>query len=147
MRGQHLIIEYMIFVLIGLSICIATISIFNSFGGFIKQKSSQDQFEEAANLVSSLIIKSACDSNEYSAYRFSLPKKLGGSLYEIELEGNIITVIPLVLNSQEYSTEIYNLDKKYTLQGKTQSIYKSVEIRKSGNIIEIVSIVREGQII
>jgi len=137
MKGQTLIIQFILFFIIGFAV-------FGSIGFFFKYQS--DIFKNdvsnydlklvnsyiSANLMTAAVTCKQCDFIKIST---DLPPPKSGNVFEIGLSANgINTTIPLT--QKIITTSVYNLNYSYVLSGSAASI-EPISITKTQNILRV----------
>ncbi len=116
MRSQSLLIEYILFFIIGISICSSIILSFDILKSNIRSTVVYDQFREMADFITSSIL-SISDQSGISVMKLAIPKQLALHQYKIELDNEKISIISLENPNIIYIQNIYNIDKRYKMNG------------------------------
>jgi hypothetical protein len=137
MKGQTLLIQFILFFIIGFSV-------FASLGYFFKFQSDifRDEVTDynlklinsymSANVLTAAISCKQCD---FVRITTSLPTSKSVAAYEIGMNSNgINTSVPLTQKS--ITTPIYNLNSSYALSGMVASI-EPISITKTQNILRV----------
>jgi hypothetical protein len=137
MKGQALVIQFILFFMIGFSI-------FASLGFFFKYQSDifkEDLMNNNVKLVNSymsanvLTAAISCKQCDYVRITINFPTSKSVSAYEIGMNpSGINTSIPLT--QKNITTSIYNLNSSYTLSGLAASI-EPISITKTQNILRV----------
>jgi len=139
MKGQTLIIQFILFFIIGFSL-------FTSLGFFFKYQS--DILKESVQnfnlkLVNSYISANAltavlsCKQCDFIKITTTLPTSMSGNVFEIGMTQNgINTTVPL--SQKNITTSLYNLNSSYNMSGLAASIEPiSITFTKSQNNLRV----------
>ncbi len=125
MKGQYLAVESVMTFGMGLVVAIGTISAFSGYKGEMMETARQQQVNAIESEVSAAV--HALRPAESGNKQVDLPETLGGSDYEIALNGGV----KIFVNNQEYFTELSDLESTYDFQGSASG--GSVKVYKRGN--------------
>jgi len=137
MKGQTAIFEQALLFLIGFTIFMMYLAVFNIYEGYFKSVGVNDQLTEVKNYVGSNILKLYAKEGANSSVTLKIPKDAGGQVYKIELSNKGLNVTNLVSSVSKHSA-IYNINKSFSLSGNVTSISGRITIYKIGNEITIL---------
>jgi hypothetical protein len=128
-KGQYLTVEYMLFFGIGISMVVAVFFLFSNMTETVKETSLEGQLERTGEMIRGTIINNfevAQSTQSTINYNLSIPTKLSGCIYNIEVRNN-----QLNLNCTD-NYKIGSVLSLYGINSKNENI-----IYSSKGIIEI----------
>lgn len=138
MKGQYLTIEWVLFFAIGVAMTVLIYMVFTSVSGNIRETSAGLQIQEVGELIKGTMInvlEASNSSNSYIAYNLTVPTKVSGCIYAVELKGNILNI---------NCTDNYRIGAGLSLYGfntkKSQIIYSTkekIEIIAEKGVVEL----------
>lgn len=124
MKGQHLAVESVLTLAMGLTLAIGTIGIFSSYQDQVK-KSTTDIEVETVEYRLKTSVYSLKNSDE-ATKKIEIPDDISGMEYTVALDNGIRIVTP----DSEHVSRLDNLNS-YEMQGSTQG--GTVTLYKTGN--------------
>jgi hypothetical protein len=139
MKGQTLIIQFILFFIIGFSLFISVAIFFKYQSDILKN----DVTNYNLKLINSYISANAltevvsCKQCDYANIVVRIPNTFGGNFLEIGMNSQgVTTTVPLT--SKYIATPMYNLNSSYTLSGLVSSIEPiSITFIKSQNSLRV----------
>jgi hypothetical protein len=137
MKGQSLIIQFILFFVIGLSIFAAIGSLFKFQAKLYQQQIADESRKQLANFFGSIIVyQNSCQCN--SRYEVGFKNLTAGYITQFLLDdrGLIVIMIP---GGKYYLFPLYNLGKSYEVGGAAYSTRPiKITFSKTQNKIEVV---------
>ena len=131
MKGQTLIIEFLLFFLISFTLFTAISSFFYNQNEFFKQIIGEKVTDSLNNLILINILRgTGCNLCDKVIIKENLPSKIGGNYYKIELKQ--VGLKTTIFSSKFYSNlkPLFNINETFTiLDSETKSENKIVEIK------------------
>ena len=120
MKGQSLIVQFLLFFVIGLGLFAAISGIFRTQSDIIREDISTSNRELTASYLSSIAVSMAtsCKGCNITASTVYLRNITAGKVTEMKLSGSGLKVTSLP-DGGSFSTTMHNLHKSHILQGTT----------------------------
>ena len=140
MKGQSVVVEFILFFAIAFSLFSTISYFFHSQGTYFQERIGESVSDLINNLVLSNIIKSveckACDSIHV---RENVPSKIGGYYYKTELTESKLNTSLFSDKPHYKQTSTFNLNSTFYVSGESMSEDKIIEIKinNTNNIIEV----------
>jgi len=138
-KGQSFIIEFILFFMISFSLFITISVFFYNQNTFFEKRVGNKTSELVNNIVSTDIIKGVnCKSCNKVLITESIPSKLGGFFYKIQLNNNGLNMTLISLEYFSEQTPVFNLNETYDfLNSESMSENKIIGIKINNDEKEI----------
>ncbi len=129
MKGQTIIVEFVLFFLISFSLFITISFIFYNQNVNLNQKVGSSLLDSINNIVATNVIKGAgCRGCDNITIKEHVPSKLGGFFYTSSLNKQNLNNTLLSEKSISKTSAIFNMNETYNQTGNAKSESKIVEI-------------------
>lgn len=139
MKGQNLIIQFLLFFLIGLSVFTAVGLFFQAQSSIFKNDVTNYNLQLINSYVSAVALTevATCKQCDFMNMTIKIQNTTAGNFFEIGLNSNgVNTTVPL--SQKSIITSIYNLNSSYLLSGLSASIKPiSITFTKSQNNLRV----------
>lgn len=135
-KSQVLIFEQVLMFTIGVTIFLIYFATFNIYQDYYLVSGTNDQLIETKSLITTQIMKAALTDGN-TTILFTIPRKMGDSLYKIDLSDSGLNLTSLNSGTSKYSN-IMNLNKTFSLNGRIISGSGKLTVIKRGNEIQLV---------
>ncbi|MCJ7450128.1 MAG: hypothetical protein MUP58_00085 [Candidatus Nanohaloarchaeota archaeon QJJ-9] len=132
-KGQYSVIEQVILFGLGIAVLTGFLTTFQNFGEEAKQEAMDRQSRLLAELVRMNIVHLE-SLGEKSSIRFSLPEKLAGEGYRINLTDDGVAV-QVIGTGSNYLKGCAGLEDEYRFNGSVTNIYNKGVLKLENNKI------------
>jgi len=131
MKGQSVIIEFILFFFISFSLFTAISYLFYSQNIYFEKTISESNSEIINDLISTDIINAVnCKACDVVFITQDVPQKIGGSLYKVQLYEKGVNTTLMSLKPFSRAMSVFNLNETYTfLTSESSSDNKIVRIK------------------
>lgn len=124
MKGQHLAVESVLTLAMGLALAIGTIGIFSSYQDQVKRSTTDIEVETVEYRLKTSVY--SLKNSDEATKKIEIPEDIGGMEYTVALDNGIKIITP----EKEHASRLDNLNS-YKMQGSTQG--GTVTLYKTGN--------------
>lgn len=134
-KGQSLIIQFVLFFLIGLSVFLIIGNFFKYQNDVFRDAISVSSLKAMNSYISSMavLLSSGCDS-DFSSVTVSLGNTSLGRPFDVVLEKDMLV---LISGNENYSSTIYNLLSTYDGSGVAKSGTITITLNKMNNKLSV----------
>jgi hypothetical protein len=136
MKGQWLVIQFVLFFLIGLTIFIAIGNLFKLRADIFREDVANSTRKLINSFVSSLVVSSfTCKECEYSKISVKLENTTAEYFFDIYLNNSGINVVSQP-GGKNYLSSAHNLNSTLNFSGHSTSV-KTITLTKTQNKLEV----------